>query len=73
MNDSDITLRKRLNEKGLLASIDLTRETLTVRRRIAGEYVAVLHLQSDALMPHSRMTAGDNYQESDQPHEEFRV
>lgn len=43
------TLNKRLNEKGLLASIDSTRGTLTVRRRVAGTLVPVLHLRSDAL------------------------
>ena len=33
---SEQTLRKRLHEKGLLASVDEKRETLTVRRSIGG-------------------------------------
>jgi hypothetical protein len=41
---SEQTLRKRLREKGLLASIDEKRETLTVRRSVAGSIKVVLHL-----------------------------
>lgn len=44
-----ITLNKRLKEKGLLASTDVTRGTLTVRRRVCGESVPVIHLRADAL------------------------
>ena len=36
-------LKKRLHENGLLASIDAKRETLTVRRTIAGSSISVLH------------------------------
>jgi hypothetical protein len=42
-------LKKRLKEKGLLASTDISRETLTVRRSIGGKSVPVLHLRADAL------------------------
>ncbi|MFB3778734.1 MAG: bifunctional DNA primase/polymerase [Bryobacteraceae bacterium] len=48
------TLNKRLKEKGLLATVDLTRGTLTVRRRILGSSIPVLHLLSDALSTRSR-------------------
>ncbi len=43
------TLKKRLKEKGLLASTDTARETLTVRRRVCGEYVPVIHLHGTVL------------------------
>jgi hypothetical protein len=46
---SQATLKKRLKEKGLLASVDGPRETLTVRRMICGKSVPVLHLRSDVL------------------------
>ena len=45
------TLKKRLSEKGLLASIDAKRETLTVRRTIAGSTTSVLHFSRSALLP----------------------
>jgi hypothetical protein len=48
---SEQTLRKRLNEKGLLASIDKTRETLTVRRNIAGTSKNVLHFRRGTILP----------------------
>jgi hypothetical protein len=41
---SEQVLKKRLREKGLLASIDAKRETLTVRRSITGSTKDVLHL-----------------------------
>jgi hypothetical protein len=47
---SEIALKKRLREKGLLASIDVTRQTLTVRRTLQGANRSVLHLQAAALI-----------------------
>ncbi len=46
---SQTTLKRRLREKGLLASVDAARETLTVRKTIQGTGIPVLHLHSDAL------------------------
>ena len=43
------TLRKRLSERGLLASVDAKRETLTVRRTLEGKQRDVLHLVSSQL------------------------
>ena len=43
------TLRKRLNERGLLASTDQTRKTLTVRRTLEGQRRDVLHLYATTL------------------------
>ena len=48
---SEQTLRKRLHEKGLLASVDEARQTLTVRRMINGSAVSVLHLSRDTVLP----------------------
>jgi len=48
---SEQTLKKRLREKGLLASVDQKRETLTVRRNIAGSTKSVLHLLRSTLLP----------------------
>jgi hypothetical protein len=45
------TLKKRLREKGLLASTDENRETLTVRRTICGSIKDVLHLLKSTLLP----------------------
>ena len=47
------TLRKRLHEKKLLASIAEHRGTLTVRRTLAGSVRPVLHLLRSALLPES--------------------
>jgi hypothetical protein len=44
-------LKKRLHENGLLASIDAKRETLTVRRAIAGSTISVLHFLKNTLLP----------------------
>jgi hypothetical protein len=44
-------LKKRLSENGLLASIDAKRETLTVRRTIAGSTTSVLHFSRSTLLP----------------------
>ena len=48
---SEHTLKKRLREKGLLVSIDSKRETLTVRRSIAGTAKDVLHFHRATLLP----------------------
>jgi len=48
---SEQTLKKRLREKGLLASIDERRETLTVRRSIAGTAKNVLHFRRATILP----------------------
>jgi hypothetical protein len=45
------TLRKRLRERGLLASTDTEREVLTVRRTLEGRRREVLHLRSAVLSP----------------------
>ena len=45
------TLNKRLNERGLLASIDEARGTLTVRRSLGGARRNVLHLRGALLIP----------------------
>jgi hypothetical protein len=45
------TLRKRLHEKGLLASVDQPRETLTIRRNICGSSKNVLHLLRRTILP----------------------
>lgn len=48
---SEQTLKKRLFEKGLLASVEAKRETLTVRRTIAGSKISVLHFLRSTLLP----------------------
>ena len=48
---SEQILKKRLREKGLLASVDEKRQTLTVRRSIGGSSKDVLHLLRTALLP----------------------
>jgi hypothetical protein len=48
---SEQTLKKRLHEKGLLATIDQRREMLAVRRTLAGSSRAVLHLLRSTLLP----------------------
>jgi len=48
---SEQTLKKRLREKGLLASTDEKRETLTVRRTLAGSRKDVLHLSRATVLP----------------------
>ncbi len=49
LNVSSQTLWKRLNEAGFLASTDTARNTLKVRRRIAGRDQSVLHLRAEKL------------------------
>jgi hypothetical protein len=48
---SEQVLRKRLREKGYLASIDERRETNTVRRKIGGSSKNVLHFLRSTLLP----------------------
>jgi hypothetical protein len=48
---SEQTLSKRLHERQLLASVDLRRQTLTVRRTILGSSKSVLHLFREKLLP----------------------
>ena len=65
------TLHKRLNEKRLLLSTDLRRNTLTVRRVINGTRIPVLHLKKSSLLPtetdqtdhsdSSEVSGGHNY------------
>lgn len=45
------TLRRRLREKGLLASVGTSRETITVRRIIAGASKDVLHFHRTTIFP----------------------
>ncbi len=46
---SPYTLRKRLHERGLLASVDAVRKKLTLRRTLGGTRHDVLHLRADSL------------------------
>ena len=46
---SETTLRKRLHEKKLLASIDKKRETYKVRKTVQGRKTDVLHLRASTL------------------------
>ena len=48
---SEHMLRKRLREKGYLASTDEKRETITVRRILAGSQKNVLHFLRDTILP----------------------
>jgi hypothetical protein len=48
---SEQTLKKRLREKSLLASIDESRQTLTIRRILAGSKKDVLHFLRNTLLP----------------------
>jgi hypothetical protein len=48
---SEQTLKKRLREKGLLASIDKSREVNTIRRTLAGSRQEVLHFLRGTLLP----------------------
>lgn len=59
---SEQTLKRRLREKGWLASVDKARETNTVRRNIAGSEKSVLHLRSSLLLP---QTADESVQSAE--------
>jgi hypothetical protein len=48
---SEQILKKRLREKGFLASVDKSRETLTVRRTICGSSKNVLHFLRNTILP----------------------
>jgi Domain of unknown function (DUF3854)/Domain of unknown function (DUF927) len=48
---SAYTLRRRMKEKGLLATTDAARGKLTVRQTLQGTRRDVLHIASDALIP----------------------
>lgn len=48
---SEPTLKKRLSERGLLASVEKKRGTLTVRRSIGGSYKDVLHFLRGVVLP----------------------
>jgi hypothetical protein len=48
---SEHTLRKRLYEKGFLASVDEARETLTLRRSFSGSSKNVLHFLRSTILP----------------------
>jgi hypothetical protein len=58
------TLRKRLQERGLLLSTDSDREVLTVRRTLQGKRRNVLHLMADFLFAQEDPLSA---QEPDQP------
>lgn len=45
------TLRRRLHEKSLLASVDSGRHTVTIRRSIAGASKDVLHFRRNTILP----------------------
>jgi hypothetical protein len=66
---SEITIRKRLNEKGLLASTELSRGTLTVRRTICGELIPVIHLRGDVLSV-SRVSSDNSNTEAESAQKE---
>ena len=48
---SEQTLKRRLHEKGLLASVDSQRQTVTVRRSVAGASKDVLHFGRTTIFP----------------------
>jgi hypothetical protein len=48
---SEQVLRRRLRDRGLLASVDHARGTLTIRRSIGGTSKDVLHLWRTTLLP----------------------
>jgi len=54
------TLKKRLRDKGLLASVDKTREMLTVRRTICGSSKDVLHFLRSTLLPEAPADEDEN-------------
>jgi hypothetical protein len=51
---SEQTLKKRLHEKHLLASVDEPRQTLTVRRIMSGSSKNVLHFRRSTILPDGR-------------------
>jgi len=59
MSVSEQTLKKRLRERGLLASTDERRETITIRRVLAGSKKDVLHFLRDTLLPADQQETGE--------------
>ena len=57
---SEQTLKKRLHEKGLLASIDAKRQTLTVRRTLGGASRSVLHFSRATVLPEAPEAEDEN-------------
>jgi hypothetical protein len=57
---TDQTLRKRLHEKGLLASTDTTRKTLTIRKTLEGSSKSVLHFSRAIILPESSDDGEEN-------------
>jgi hypothetical protein len=57
---SEPTLKKRLRDKGLLASRDTTRQTLTIRRTIGGSSKDVLHFLRGTVLPEGPETAPED-------------
>ena len=53
------TLKKRMHERGLLASVDRTRQTLTIRRKINGTSRDVLHLLRATILPEGEDSSDD--------------
>ena len=52
MSVSEQTLRHRLHERQFLASVDIGRHMLLVRRTIQSQPRQVLHLRASDLVPH---------------------
>jgi hypothetical protein len=57
---SEPTLRKRLRDKDLLASVDEKHETLTVRRKISGCSKAVFHFRRCIVLPEPAEDGADD-------------
>ncbi len=57
---SEPTLRKRLRDKDLLASVDEKHETLTVRRKIGGSSKGVLNLRRRTVLPEAAEDGTDD-------------
>jgi len=57
---SEQTLRKRLRERDLLASVEQNRETLTVRRNISGTSKNVLHFRCSTVLPEAQVEQVDD-------------
>jgi hypothetical protein len=48
---TDATLKRRLKDRGLLASTDTTRQTIIIRRTIGGSTKEVLHFHRSTILP----------------------
>ena len=62
---SESTLKRRLRDKGLLASTDAKRQTLTIRRTISGSSKDVLHFCRSTLLPEEPDETCDYNQQPD--------